>query len=388
MRSPDDCGWLRRGAILALIACSASVEKAPPQSPEPSTAEGVPTAETPRGTEPQAAAPVAAAASPVEPPPEPAPPAEPELIVGSKRGLEAWSTDGKRKRLISAGAAFHPRFLDESSVLVISNKHSDLSRGATLQRVSLTDGKRETVARLPKFDCGPAPEAETLNSVDVQSEDDVSLDPEHRAVCLHLHDRNENMANLSLAVHVDLSSGKVERWLSVGDDVCKPPRDVILGDAPGSCPYRVPPPASERSFEYGMNEDTPGQVQHTTASGVQSALEIQGYYGEKTSPSGRWLVLAGDETDGDYLYRSLILLDREQGQVFPIPHPKGRWPAALRPKGPKHTIETPIEKTVQVTGESDIRWFGDGAPLELLIVEGSLVNPGVGTFTVGGQIAQ
>ena len=404
MRSPVEFGrFVRRGAArafintaLVLVACSAGVEKAPQSpaaasAPEPVAPEA-PAAEAaaPKATAPEAA-PAAVAPSPVEHPPEaaaPAPPAEPELIVGSKRGLEAWSPDGKRKRLISAGPAFHPRFLDEGTVLVINKKHEALSEGATFQRVSLADGKRETIAKLPKFDCGSGPDADMLSNVNAQSEDDVTVDIERGALCLNLQDRNSNMATVGVQVRVDLKSGKVERWLDLGVEACQPPRTVHVGDAPWSCQGGSEPPPSERSFAYDMSQDDTGKVQHTTPDGVQTALSIPGYSPEKPSPSGRWLILAGDETEGDYIYRSLILLDREQGRVFRIPHPQGRWPAPFQPKGAKRTLETPIDKTVQVTGESDVRWLGDGAPLELLIIDGSIVNPGVGTFTVNGQIAQ
>lgn len=76
-----------------------------------------------------------------------------ELIVGSKRGLEAWQRDGSSKRLISRGTALHPRWIDDSNILVVASRKPNLAKGVRLERISLSDGKRSAVAKIPPFVC-------------------------------------------------------------------------------------------------------------------------------------------------------------------------------------------------------------------------------------------
>src|SRR4029079_17795356 len=90
----------------------------------------------------------------------PAPPAAPadpeasaELIVGSARGLEAWHRDGSDKRVISAGPALHPRWLDTGTVVVLRADDNDLAKGGRFEKIALGDGKRTKVALLPPFAC-------------------------------------------------------------------------------------------------------------------------------------------------------------------------------------------------------------------------------------------
>jgi hypothetical protein len=94
-----------------------------------------------------------------------------ELIVGSKRGLEAWARDGRSKRLVSPGPALLPRWLDDSAVLVINAKdENDLGQGARLERVSLADGKRKLLATLPPYQCQPRTESPLTLRIHEQSD--------------------------------------------------------------------------------------------------------------------------------------------------------------------------------------------------------------------------
>ena len=118
-------------------------------------------------------------------------------------------------------------------------------------------------------------------------------------------------------------------------------------------------------------------------------LKIPEYSPETSSPSGRWVVLGGDVSEGDYIHRNLVLLDRAKGDIYPIRSGRA-WPAPLRPVGKRTPpqLKTPIENTAEAVGETDVRWLGASEESELLIVDDLVVKPGVAAFSVKGQIAR
>lgn len=321
---------------------------------------------------------------------------ESELIVGSARGLEVWSAEGKLQRLISQGPALRPRWLDSSSVLVVSPAEGDnLAAGGELQRIALTDGQRTPWATLPPFHCAPRPSMDEWLSnlaLYLQDDGDFAIDAARSLVCLRLQDRNSNMASVVLDVRVDLRTHAVERWLAVGEDDCSPPPGVHHGAAPSAC--QGPPAggasmAARQQAKAAFDLTQEGEMRRLTPRGSEVVLHIPGYAPEAVSPSGRWLALYGDIEEHDYIYRRLVLLDRSDGRVYPVVHPVGPWPAALEPRGESpRALATPIRDAAQVVGESDVRWLGTSEPSELLVVDGSVIKPGTGTWSLDGQIAR
>lgn len=131
-----------------------------------------------------------------------------------------------------------------------------------------------------------------------------------------------------------------------------------------------------------------GVVVHTSAQDERPALQLgRDYSPQARSPSGRWLVVGGDTVEGDDLYRRLSLLDRENGQIFPILETPGAWPAAIEPVPGSPPTLPPIESAVLAPGEIDPRWLAT-AEGELLVVGSTIVRPGVGSFSVEGDLAR
>ena len=132
-------------------------------------------------------------------------------------------------------------------------------------------------------------------------------------------------------------------------------------------------------------------VKEGSAKGGMPVLAIPGYTPDPSepSPSGRWLVLSGDQEDGDYIHRGLVLFDRESGEVYPLVLRRS-WPSPLRPVG-KHNpprIKTPIAKAAPAVGETDVRWLGTSSDSEYLIVDDLVVKPGAFSFSVKGEITR
>jgi hypothetical protein len=324
-----------------------------------------------------------------------------ELIVGSKRGLEAWRADGSSRRLISGGAALYPRWLDDKTILVIvARAPEDLAKGARLERISLANGKRSRVARVPPFACQRSRDAGTEErepelGLHLEDPGDFEVDEGGRRVCIDLMDRNVNMVSYWVRVVIDLKKGRVERWLTMGQETCIPPAGVKVTDAehlPDCTPADKSTTEADasRSFPFDFTDD--GILRQGQGENGQPMLKIPGYESERlllSSPSGRWIVLRGDVEEGDYIHASLVLLDREEGEIYPIQ--EGRtWPPPLRAPGKQKLprIKTPIDDTVSVVGETDVRWLGASADTELLIVGDLVLKPGEFSFAVDGSIAR
>jgi hypothetical protein len=122
-------------------------------------------------------------------------------------------------------------------------------------------------------------------------------------------------------------------------------------------------------------------------------LRVPGYDSESTSPSGRWALLGGDVSEGDYIHRSLVLLDRTTGDLFPIRQRGGAWPPALprpaaAPGKPAPKLKLPVPRTIEAVGETDTRWLGTTAASELLVIDKLVVRPGAASFSVNGRLAR
>ena len=355
---------------------------------------------------------LAVAGDPEFTPPPPAAKSEPiaelplpspdELIVGSERGLEAWKRDGSAQRRISLGPALHPRWLDAETVLTLKparpEEQRDLLSGARLERISLRDGSRTTLAQVPGFQCANATRADDElpdpGSLDIQDPSDFEIADDKRAACIVLMDRNINMANVRLNVRVDLKSSAITRWLDVGEPNCKAPVDVSTEAVPEGVfcdtPFAAQPQPEPKANTFPFTFEREKLWHRDTDGRVEAKLKLASYDVESTSPSGRWLVLSGDTNEADYIYRRLILLDRGNGQLYPIPSEAGTWPPPLAAASTADlpSIRNPVEQTVQIWGEVDVRWLGDSAESELLVIGTEVVRPGELRFLVDGEIAR
>lgn len=348
-------------------------------------------------------------------------PAPRELIVADQAGLSAYQWDGSGKRTVSAGSTLHPRRFDASSVLALAvDSGRDLAGGARLERISLLDGTRRVLAQLPPFACGTPPVAPTPEGVpppaaaqpgpggvevatlDVQTTSEFKVDAAKQVACLDLMDRNTNLATLGMRVRVDLTSGKVMRWMTLGAEDCQLPADVLPGvpedddvcnailqgappalEARGDAAQSAPSAPLSTPYPFGFDDE---RVTQLDAAGKATAkVSIEGYEVELASPSGRWLLLGGDSEEADYMYRRLVLLDRQSGELFALQGEPGPFPKALKAQGKR--LRTPIRGAARLQFEADVRWLGDSAESELLVLGELLVRPGERAFSVAGELA-
>jgi len=332
-----------------------------------------------------------------------------DLLVGTNEALEIWTRGGVKKGVLSAGAARYPHAISPREILVLRTRGDSVGEGATLEVVDTVGGRRRAVAEIPPFHCEHAPSDEAKegsDDVDLQDETGFQIDLRQQRACLTLMDRNSNMANLALDVTVDLKTGKVHRWLSVGAEDCKPPPDVLVDEAAPSfgCqaeehedaapvsatvdfPFRAearkPPPSSPPLDEEGRIErDSDSLITRGRSGGVL----IASYSPAEVSPSARFVLLRGERAEGDYIGFKILVLDRRDGAVYPLPLRTSPWPKRLRAsrKGVRQ-IAVPVEKTEWLAAEMAVRWLGP-AEQEVLLVDRTIVIPLKGSFELPGEL--
>jgi hypothetical protein len=316
-----------------------------------------------------------------------------DLLVGKKTGLEIWGRDGKRKRIVSKGEARYPRWLNPETVVVLRTGGRPIGEGtAVVETVSLNDGSRHRVARIPKFKCAGAAANDTVLELDLQDESDFSVDEQGELICLDLLDRNINMASLGVKVVLSAKSGKIRRWLDLGKEECAAPAGMAKGE-PATCEGRGPRPTipeAEESPRPTLSASLKASSHGVVINGEPGGpYKVEDYTEESASPSKRWVVLGGEAEDGDYIHRKLVLFDRQTGRIFPILEKGRKWPAPLEISGAgkRRRIKTPIKDGYPVVGETPVFWLGP-ANREILVIENSIVVPGQFVFSLDGDMVR
>jgi len=308
-----------------------------------------------------------------------------DLIVGTSHALEVWSRAGKRKAILSPGQAQHPRWLGPDAIVALRPRGASFGEGATVELIDPKAGSRRRVGRIPAFHC-----AATDAEVDLQDETDFQVDADQGRACLSLMDRNINMAEVGVEVVVDLKTGKVRRWLSLGEGSCHPPKDVTIGTPRPSegcavSSHGVPNIGEDpKGFSFHATNVEDDVVIEGTSPG---RLRVPSYQRAGDSPSGRFELLRGEQEDGDYIHFKALVFDRQTGELFPVTEEAGSWPKplpAVGNKGRRH-IKTPVEESGDLVGETPLHWLGPPEH-EVLRVDKSILVPHARIFTLPGDL--
>jgi hypothetical protein len=315
-----------------------------------------------------------------------------ELIVGHHAGLEAWLADGTSHRTISPGPALHPRRFGHDHVLALrAAAGSDLRDGAVLELIALADGKRRELAHMPGFRCAGQPDMAQAKPqrLDIRDPWDFEVDSTRGVACLGVTDAAAHAATVRVRTRIDLSAARVDRWLALGDPECAAPEGVSVGDptADGVC-WRIAEVATQQpdptAFPFTFDNE---HVRMPAAVRGAAKFQLRGYEIDISSPSQRWLLLAGDYTERESTYRRLLLLDRSRGKLFPIVGRAGAWPAPLAAAGAK--LQTPVKQAQPIASSTDVRWLGAAAESEVLVLDKLVVRPERPAFEIPeGELAR
>ena len=110
-------------------------------------------------------------------------------------------------------------------------------------------------------------------------------------------------------------------------------------------------------------------------------MKPDGWDVRAVAPSGRWVLLTGNEQSEDYIHFDALLLDTGKHELFPLR--AGRWPRPLS-AAQRGELERIGDKTTGIVGESDVR-FLEG---DILVMDELVVVPEQRIFKIGGDVAR
>ncbi|MBP9086785.1 MAG: hypothetical protein KBG15_11740, partial [Kofleriaceae bacterium] len=272
------------------------------------------------------------------------------IVVAGANGVAELRFDGTLVKQWSHTAAKQPRFdREHRRLMFLSANNRDV------RELHFGDGKERVLATLPPtFElCAAAPdypkgEIFSLDRLDVQADEDFVIAGNDNAACLSLKDRNVNMLNVDVNVHIDFTTGRVHTAM-----VMPPCQGKLVATCP-RVPPRPAPPAPNSAARWPYDVENGNIVKRTgTNTVVTQRLGVDNFSIDLAgaSASARWLPIRGNVTQGDYIHASLLLVDRSNGSI---------WPIKVGPTSPLSSQEIrAIESvaTVDVVGESSIRWI-------------------------------
>lgn len=334
------------------------------------------------------------------------PAAAQHIVTSRERGVLQVDDAGTVAAVLTSTPAVVGRMRDATHVVFLTPTTNEL------RELDLTSRTERVVATLPGdvgLGCGGAwgSDAEGdarrepyLVGDQLMFASSMAVDADR--ACFEVMDRNLNMASVIAQIEVDLHTGRVQSWLT-----------FVLTDRASSCTALPEAEAdalactrllrgSARRERAGSRPRAGRWTVHSSGSlgalvgpeGQRRALAIAEPMVETVSPDGRWAVIGGNREEGDYIYRSLWLLELRRGLVFPIaasreeePETGERtvapWP---RPLSRRELADAPamLRHAYGVTGETAIRWLGR----TLVLGEALLVTPGRGSVALPGPLVR
>ena len=310
--------------------------------------------------------------------------------------------DGARLRSRTTSAAQWPRELPDGSVLYVHQHPGELA----IMTLNQANEERELAripARIDSDACKLVPQtpgaptnaAPSVLDVAIQEDWGFLVDTETKSACVRLADGSPHMM-IEATVRVDLSSGATTSVLSY--DELEHCTVVEAAHCSGRLsPKKDPHADAAKLGEWAWQWDEEQALLYPTgapkdprAQRICAVTDPSGHDGENAcaslegrSGSGRFLLLSGPTSEGDYVHRELFLVDLRSAAILGI-------------LGEAHTLEVvPVDRvttegsgSIDVVGESDVRWIGDGT-LDRLWIDGLLIDPVSRRVTMlDGQLAR
>lgn len=304
------------------------------------------------------------------------------LHLASERGIKEVTQELKPVRVVTKTGARWPRYVDgKKAILFFDSKMQ-------LRRVELApDAPSErVVGKLPRtfkackaFADVAAGQIIKTTELSVQDAGDFTVSRDSKHAYVTLQDRNINMVSVQIEFDVDLETGKVEHDMIFPE--CSKKKDEERPSAAATTPTPSEPPPATKPPEpppYSPTYDVDGGwVVKLDASGGKKKVSLLGDDFSIGTKSGRWAVVRGNTSEGDYIHSEAYLFDRTEGKIYALAKGKAR---RVTPKA----IRDHAAQTADTVGESTIEWLSP----TLLQVDQLLVVPGVGAKEMAGDLAR
>jgi hypothetical protein len=397
-----------------LVACTGTSEskaaskgESVPASSEPATPEptSVPTPPVPVVPPAPATPEPTPVPTPPAPPPTPviAPPettrlpafvGEPRLLIAGEEGLREFDLDGRLLNTLVPEPCEAPRVLPNGEILFLRTTPSQAYE--LVRRTA--GGELRPVAILPyHYDEAKCElvdsECESCTTLDLQEAEQFAFDPSTGEVCLGLQDRNINMANVIVDVRVDLATGKVRHEILTS--FC-PPEQYRMAHCDRLW-WRVAGPEDEApvaEFPFDFVEDKAGESPGAIVKAGRKPITIcsranpelcahETVGADARSRSGRFVLLDGIWSEGDYIHREQVIFDRSDGSLHTVERGEKDW-RMVRVQPSEVMQPTDDWRRLDAVGESDVRWL----PRDRLWIDGLLIDvAGKKVHALGGDLA-
>ncbi|HEY3496470.1 MAG TPA: hypothetical protein VGK73_17345 [Polyangiaceae bacterium] len=233
------------------------------------------------------------------------------MVAGKDGVFELDARGAVKRRIGTLSGAAAPRFLPGGRSLLV------LQANERLVELELATGEERTLSGpwTASIACAGAEPVE----VGLQADDALELASDGRHVCLELSDRNTNMASYVLSLRANLARRTFEARWTLGCDTAKSLERF-------RCTTEDEP--QPRAAGFGYDFDSSGRLLERPLGS-----DGDGWSFAAASANERWLVLRGNQEDGDYIHFNLLVVDRQRGAVFPVPEAYVTaapiWPAPL-----------------------------------------------------------
>lgn len=323
-------------------------------------------------------------------------------VLATEQGLFRIDTQGRVQQKLSATEAFSPRYLPTSTCSDIVFFHRTSSGTTEIKKLRTTDGIEESITTVPTFHESDFIQQGDKTPVHLELARESAVAIGESELCIHMMDRNLNMAQYEAHVRIDIKTRKVH-VLSLGciGDTCKPglPFQGMLSPAcnladSNQCSRPIHP--SKNRYPFRIKQQMLIAVDRRGKERSIVNLKDRSNWGWQewgpASPSGRWQLLEGNLEDGsDSLFRQALMLDRKTGLLYPLPQTstprRGQqlpWPRPLSPKQ-LQSINSPASlSTLVLSATSEVRTLDLD---DQILVDGWIVTPGKHLTFIGGDLA-
>ena len=328
--------------------------------------------------------------------------AQQSYVLATEQGLFRIDARGRVEQKLSKTQAYAPRYLRTPTCTSIVFLHNTNDGAIEARQLGIAAGREESIATLSPFYYSDFNQSGNKAEVRLEPQDESDILVGETGMCIHMMDRNFNMAQYEASVQIDFTTRKVQ-VLSLGCQAegCKLGLP-FLGHLSSNCQVGKSNQCSrwvgesKNRYPFRIKQQKLVEIDSRGKERRVASLKDRSNWGWQewgpASRSGRWQLLQGNlEDDTDSLFRQALMLDRKTGLLYPIPLTESPqlgqqlpWPRPLS-RTQLGTIHDPASlRTLSLSSTSHLRTL---YLEDQILVDAWLVSPGKYVMYLGGDLA-